>query len=168
MSARFAGIGDDRGGGHGGKGGTRGWLELRGAVGETSGSEGGRVVSSDEAEVGLYSRGARRPSCRRRGYVSGTADACAHAWARRKATERHREEPTGKSRPGSTGRKATATNRAKTPMCVRGHAAVCVGELASGGGEGSIGAATMRSTYWTSSLAVRRREEEGVQRKQCS
>ena len=79
MSARFAGIGDDRGGGHGGKGGTGGWLELRGVVGEASGSEGGRVVSSDEAGVGLYSRGARRPSWRRRGRVAGAADVCARA-----------------------------------------------------------------------------------------
>ena len=55
--------------------------------------------------------------------------------------------------------------RSKTPLYAHGHTAVCVGEEAAGGEEGSRGTETTRATYWTSSRARSRREGEGVQHK---
>ena len=131
MSARLTGIGD-RGGGHGGKGGTGGWLELRGAVGEASGSEGGRVVSSDEAGVGLYIRGkavrARVPPwtrVRRRGRVclrqSSNGD------------EGEVDEGHGDERGSGTreGRSHGAIN-ALSALCARGHALFLDGDGSPG------------------------------------
>ena len=61
---------------------------------------------------------------------------------------------------------ATATDRAKPPLCARGHAAACVGEEAAGAGAGSRCSAMTRASCWTRSRVRRRREEDGVQHKQ--
>ena len=89
------------------------------------------MVSSDEAGVGLYSRGARRSSCRCRGRMctrmSSLVDDGGGAV----------ECLTGQRRPTERKEEGDGDEPSQTPLCARGHAAACVGEEAPGGGAGS-------------------------------